>query len=80
MLSDYAKTLGGVSDLRVNKGRFDRAAEVTAFPRSLSKYISPPSFLCQSRLLLFTVGGMIMSAFTRRQRACFFIYLLTEIQ
>lgn len=42
MLSDYAKTLGGVSDLRVNKGRFDRAAEVTAFPRSLSKYISPP--------------------------------------
>lgn len=42
MLGDYAKTLGGVSDLRVNKGRFDRAAEVAAFPRSPSKYIFPP--------------------------------------
>lgn len=44
MLGDYAKTLGGVSDLRVNKGRFDRAAEVAAFPRSPSKYIFPPHF------------------------------------
>lgn len=67
MLGDYAKTLGGVSDFRVNKGRFDRAAEVAAFPRSPSKYIFPPSFFCQSRLLRFTLGEMIMSVFTGRQ-------------
>lgn len=69
MLGDYAKTSGCVSDSGVNKRRFDRAAEVTAFPRSLSTYIFPPSFFCQSRLLLLTVGEMIVSAFTGRQRA-----------
>lgn len=65
MLGDYAKTLGGVSDLRANKGRFDRAAEVTALPRSLSKSIFPPHFFRQSRLFLLAVGEMILSVFTR---------------
>lgn len=64
MLGDYAKTLGDVSDLRANKGRFDRTAEVTVLPRSPSKYIFPPSF-CQSRLLLVTVGETTASECSR---------------
>lgn len=45
MLGDYAKTSGDVSDSGANKGRFDRAAEVSALPRSPSKYIFSPHFV-----------------------------------
>lgn len=84
MLGDYAKTLGGVSNLRVNKERFDRAAEVTALPRSLSKSIFPPHFLPVKTFPLrgwwddyVSVHGETVSL---RTKSLFFIYLLTELQ
>lgn len=84
MLGDYAKTLGDVSDLRANKGRFDRAAEVTVFPRSPFKYIFSPHFVSQGFYSLRLVRQRCQSVHGRteslRRENMDFIRLLTEAQ
>lgn len=80
MLGDYAKTLGDVSDWRANKGRFDRAAEVSVFPRSPSKYIFSPHFVSQGFSSLRLVRRRCRRTESLRRENMDFIRLLAEAQ